>query len=296
MNNKYDKIQDNIKLKIENQFDDEYFKLIDGIDNYLFEDKIYISNYGEIYNRTQNRLLDYENSSVQLKILNSCLKSFSRWNLTVYSFYISNGDYENKRRLKKISYGYTIQNQKKFKMNKIKKISEPIVSLKKENNTYDSNNLNIAINEVSNMANSNVDILQLELYKYKFIYNEILNQKIHLELKIKEIEGKIESEKNLINNRYTNTIIYIIRPKRNNFYMYIGHTIDKDRRLKEHMRSTDNDNTKLYKTIRETGGWEHWEMIEIGSYVCNCKEDALKIEQDWCEKLRPNLNSTSPFS
>jgi predicted GIY-YIG superfamily endonuclease len=78
--------------------------------------------------------------------------------------------------------------------------------------------------------------------------------------------------------------------------MYVGHTTDKDRRLKEHIRSTETDNTKLYKTIRDTGGWEHWEMIVISSYVCNCKEEALKIEQEWCEKLRPNLNSISPFA
>jgi hypothetical protein len=62
------------------------------------------------------------------------------------------------------------------------------------------------------------------------------------------------------------------------------------------MFSTGIDNFLLYKTIRETGGWEHWEMIELSSYVCECKEDALKIEQEWCEKLRPNLNNNSPFA
>jgi hypothetical protein len=36
--------------------------------------------------------------------------------------------------------------------------------------------------------------------------------------------------------------------------------------------------------------------IVISNYVCSCKEDALKIEQEWCEKLRPNLNSISPFA
>ena len=88
----------------------------------------------------------------------------------------------------------------------------------------------------------------------------------------------------------------MIRQKHNNFYMYVGHTTDKDRRLKEHIRATETDNKKLYRTIRETGGWEHWELIEIGKYECNCREDALKIEQEWCEKLRPNLNSVSPFA
>jgi|APCry1669189034_1035192.scaffolds.fasta_scaffold19811_2 hypothetical protein len=285
MENKYDKIQEIINLKFENKFDDEYFKLINSIDNFLFEDKIYISNYGEIYNSSQIRLFDYESSSVNLKIVNGGIKSFSRWNLTVNSFDISNGDYENKRRLKKISYGCAVQNQKQFQKNKIKKISQQNVSVISENSKDNFNGLN-----------TKLDDHDLELYKYKFIYNDILNQKKNLEIKIKDIEEKIKQKKDMNNNKYTNTIIYMIRPKRNNFYSYIGHTIDKDRRLKEHIRSTDNDNTKLYNTIRDTGGWEHWEMIEIGTYECKCREEALKIEQEWCEKLRPNLNSTSPFA
>ena len=183
-----------LNLQFENKFNDEYFLLINGIDNFLFEEKIYISNYGE------------------------------------------------------------------------------------------------------NVADIEINNLELELYKYKFVYNEILNQKTNLEIKIKDIENKIQLNKKINDNKYKNTIIYMIRPKHNNFYMYIGHTIDKERRLKEHKRSTENDNKKIYKTIRETGGWEHWELIELASYVCECREDALKIEQEWCEKLRPNLNSNSPFA
>ena len=171
-----------LNLQFENKFNDEYFLLINGIDNFLFEEKIYISNYGE------------------------------------------------------------------------------------------------------NVADIEINNLELELYKYKFVYNEILNQKTNLEIKIKDIENKIQLNKKINDNKYKNTIIYMIRPKHNNFYMYIGHTIDKERRLKEHKRSTENDNKKIYKTIRETGGWEHWELIELASYACECREDALKIEQEWCEK------------
>ena len=158
-----------LNLQFENKFNDEYFLLINGIDNFLFEEKIYISNYGEVYNKSQSRLFDYENSTLNLRVINGGTKGFSRWNLTTNSFSMSNTEYESRRRLKKISYGYNIQNSKKDKIKKI------------------------------------------------------------------------------------------------------------------------------YKTIRETGGWEHWELIELASYVCECREDALKIEQEWCEKLRPNLNSNSPF-
>jgi len=285
-------IQEIINLKFENKFEDEYFKLIDSIDEQLLEDKIYISNYGEIYNSSQNRLIDYENSSVYLKLANGCNKCISRWHLTTTNFEISNGDYENKRRLKKLSYGYAIQNKKQFQKNIIKKSSEPKLNLKNNCNN-DNNSLNLK--KKNNDNNSKLDILDLELYKYKFMYNELLNQKNNIEIKIRNIEEQIK-QKTILNNKYINTIIYMIRPKHNNFYMYVGHTTDKVRRLKEHIRSTENNKTKLYNTIRETGGWEHWELIEIGKYKCNCREDALKIEQEWCEKLRPNLNSVSPFA
>jgi predicted GIY-YIG superfamily endonuclease len=283
MEYKNDAKQEIIDIKIENKFDDEYFKLIDCIDDFLFEDKIYISNYGEIYNSSQYRLYDYESSSVNLKVINEGNKSFSRWNLTTNNFDISNGDYENKRRLKKLSYGYAVQNKRQYQKNKIKKTLDPKVII---NNEGKKDTLCI---------NSNTELLDLELYKYKYMYNELLNQKINLEKKIEEIEEKIKQQKDF-NNKYIKTIIYMIRPKRNNFYMYVGHTTDKERRLREHIRSTDSNNTKLYNTIRETGGWEHWEMIEIGIYECKSREDALKREQEWCEKLRPNLNSVSPFS
>jgi len=278
-----------LNLNFKNKFDDEYFMFLSGIDNFLFEDKIYISNYGEVYNKTQNRLLDYESSSINLKITNGVIKGFSRWNLTTNSFNIQNTDYETRRRFKKISYGYGIQNRKKNKI--LKTYNNSCITIENKNKTD-----NEFINLEENFLDTQQKSLELELNKYQFIYNEILNQKNNLEKKISDIENKIKIKKELDDNKYKNTIIYMIRPKHNNFYMYVGHTIDKERRLKEHIRATEKDNKKIYKTIRETGGWEHWEMIELSSYACECKEDALKIEQEWCEKLRPNLNSISPFA
>ena len=99
------------------------------------------------------------------------------------------------------------------------------------------------------------------------------------------------------NNKYDHACFYIIRPKYNNFYMYVGHTINFENRLHQHIEKTEGDgDTKLYKTIRDTGGWDNWEMVKIDERYCKNKQDALKIEQDWCEKLRPNLNSKSPFA
>lgn len=283
-----------INLKFENKFGDEFFKKINGFDDSLFEESIYISNYGEVYNKTQDRLYDYENSSINLKIKNGPYRGFSRWNLTTHCFNISNSDYEEKRRSKKISYGCNVLDNRKKEI----KVHSEIRKRYKTNNNFNE----VSCREIDDSILFNkdpIDIelnnLQLELSKYKFFYEEVLNQKLNIEIKINAIEERIKTK---IENesKYKNTIIYMIRPKHNNFYMYIGHTTDKDRRLKEHIRATENDNKKLYKTIRDTGGWEHWEMIVISNYVCSCKEDALKIEQEWCEKLRPNLNSVSPFA
>ena len=280
-----------LNIKFKNKFDDEYFKLVDNIGELFFEDTIYVSNYGEVYNKSQNRLFDYENSTINLRIKNSSIKGISRWNLTTNMFGISNTEYETRRRSKKISYGYGIQNSKQFKIKK----SEKFVTIDNKPNIVNGYLINKQIIEDKTL-NLEIDDSELELFKYKFVYNEILQQKYKLETQIKELENKIKIKCETTDNKYKNTIIYMIRPKHNNFYMYVGHTVDKDRRLKQHIRGTVSDNKKLYRTIRETGGWEHWEMIEISCYTCNCREDALKIEQEWCEKLRPNLNSTSPFA
>ena len=272
-------------IKFNNKFEDEYFKLVDNIGECFFDDDIYVSNYGEVYNKSQDRLFDYENCTVNLRIKPGGTKGLSRWNLTTNIFGISNAEYETRRRLKKISYGYIIQNSKQFKFQK----QEQITILNNKQSIPKDYSTDKNIEETFDHLNN----LELELYKYKFIYREILQQKNTLENKIKDLENKIKIKNE---SKYTNPIIYMIRPKHNNFYMYVGHTIDKERRLKEHIRATTTDNKKLYKTIRETGGWDHWEMIEIAICNCKCKEDALKIEQEWCEKLRPNLNSTSPFA
>jgi hypothetical protein len=53
-------------------------------------------------------------------------------------------------------------------------------------------------------------------------------------------------------------------------------------------------NYKIYKTIRENGGWENWSMIEIERRSCIDYVDACKIEREWLEKLQANLNGNIP--
>ena len=48
---------------------------------------------------------------------------------------------------------------------------------------------------------------------------------------------------------------------------YVGHTTDFKRRNYEHKSCSENvnskTNNKLYKTIRDSGGWCNWSMILI---------------------------------
>ena len=265
------------------KFDNEEFKKVEGIDGLIFEDSIYVSNYGEVYNKTQKKLHEYENSTVYIKISHEGIKGISRWKLTTSTFDIIDSEYEKNRKLKKIKYGFSVQNSRKYLKDQVNLNNDCEIIKKKEERNNGNDEFNI-------------EDLNIELIKYKFFYEEVIKQKNNLEKKITGIEELIKHSRETNENKYKNTLIYMIRPKHNNFYMYVGHTIDKNRRLKEHRRATETENSKLYKTIRETGGWDHWEMVEISTSECKCREEALKIEQDWCEKLRPNLNSVSPFA
>ena len=255
---------------------DEYFKRVSTYEKNEIVDDIYISNYGECYNNTQKSFYPFQTSSINLKVNGGCFISCSRWNMTTSIFNIDNKKYEENRRLKKIEYKLNVMS---FKENKQKK--EMVCN----------NPLNI-------QDDSHLQIYKFEKHNLKNEYDKMLKIKSLKESELKEIESKLKILKNDLNNSniYSNTVIYIIRPKYNNFYMYVGHTTNKENRLKQHISSTYEGETKLYRTIRDTGGWDNWEMVEIGKYNCLNKNEALKLEQSWCEKLRPNLNSVSPFA
>jgi hypothetical protein len=274
-----------IKITIPNKMYDEEFLEIFDFDGYEFEDNIYISNYGEVYNKTTNMLYSYEPSSVNLKIKPSSIRSISRWNLTLSAYKMENSEYEKRRANKKKEYGFKVQN-KRIQVDK-----QYVLSALKQNEEREfENKKNISVTDIEILKLENQYLkMQTEYEKVKKDYEEKLK---NIELLINQ--KKIEKEND---NKYGHTYFYIIRPKYNNFYMYVGHTINFENRKYQHIEKTRHDgNTKLYNTIRDTGGWDNWEMIKIDEKNCTCKQDALKIEQDWCEKLRPNLNSKSPFT
>ena len=99
---------------------------------------------------------------------------------------------------------------------------------------------------------------------------------------------------------YSKTIIYKIVCKDININdSYVGHTTNFTKRKNLHKHSCNNENNKkynyyVYEFVRNNGGWENFNMIEIEKYNCNDKLEACKRERYWIETLKASLNKVIP--
>jgi hypothetical protein len=78
--------------------------------------------------------------------------------------------------------------------------------------------------------------------------------------------------------------------------VYVGHTTNFTQRKYTHKHSCTNPesrsyNFRVYQFIRDTGGWENWNMVEIERVCCIDETDAVKYERIYMEKLNSTLNS-----
>ena len=99
---------------------------------------------------------------------------------------------------------------------------------------------------------------------------------------------------------YTKTVIYKIVNYDDLNLCYVGHTTNFTKRKQEHKRTCTNDfykghQRKLYKMIRENGGWENFQMIFICDYPCSNKRDAEKEEDRYMLELKSNMNDQRAF-
>ena len=81
--------------------------------------------------------------------------------------------------------------------------------------------------------------------------------------------------------------------------IYIGSTTNKKIRKTQHKTKCTNSNSKdyncyKYQFIRETGGFENWDMIMIEEFPCNSKNELETRERYWIETLKPKLNKIIP--
>ena len=97
---------------------------------------------------------------------------------------------------------------------------------------------------------------------------------------------------------YSNTIIYkIFCIDKTITDVYIGHTTNFTQRKSQHKISCGNSDNKLkiYNIIRQNGGWNNWNMVEISKYNCKDKTEARIKELFHYEELNSTLNSCPPY-
>ena len=99
---------------------------------------------------------------------------------------------------------------------------------------------------------------------------------------------------------YANTAIYkIVSNDLSITDSYVGHTTDFKSRKCQHKNTCNNDkagryNLKVYKFIRENGGWDSFSMILIERYPCKDALEASSRERYWYETLNAQLNAIFP--
>lgn len=99
---------------------------------------------------------------------------------------------------------------------------------------------------------------------------------------------------------YSNTVIYKITCKDPNIQdVYVGHTVNFIQRKQSHRLTCINTkslgyNCKVYRVIRNNGGWDNWKMCIIAFYDCKDQYEARQKEQEHFVALNANLNSIEP--
>lgn len=99
---------------------------------------------------------------------------------------------------------------------------------------------------------------------------------------------------------YENTIIYkLICRDVEITEIYVGHTTNFVKRKQQHKCNCIHTHTStssyyVYEFIREHGGWDNWDMIEICKVSCTDVYDASRTERQYIESLGATLNKVMP--
>ena len=83
-------------------------------------------------------------------------------------------------------------------------------------------------------------------------------------------------------------------------YVYVGSTKVFRARKSRHKQSCNNPNNKrhnlkVYKTIRENGGWDNWRMVLVEECGEISNNQARIREEHYRLKLNANMNSNRAF-
>ena len=101
---------------------------------------------------------------------------------------------------------------------------------------------------------------------------------------------------------YSKTIIYKLLHKEDydNVNIYIGSTTDFIRRKNKHKSDCNCEksksyNQKKYQYIRDNGGWDCFNMIEVEKYNCNDGNEAKAREEYWRCHFNAQLNTIRAY-
>jgi hypothetical protein len=116
-----------------------------------------------------------------------------------------------------------------------------------------------------------------------------------------EEESEPETKKRK-RNPLDNFCLYTIRPKcPNDTNLYIGSTVNFNRRKAQHKKAVTNKRGGtyyciLYRYIRKCGGWDNFIMEKVLDYPCETKHEGLLKEKEYIIKHEATLNSVMPIS
>ena len=100
--------------------------------------------------------------------------------------------------------------------------------------------------------------------------------------------------------RYENAVIYMIKHKTDDIKeFYIGSSKDFKERCGTHKRSCNNQNSKnynlkVYKYMRENGGWNEWTIVKLYDYPCKNRNELELEEQRAVKEYKSTLNTQVP--
>ena len=97
-------------------------------------------------------------------------------------------------------------------------------------------------------------------------------------------------------NIYHNSLIYTIEHNENKTLLYVGSTTHFKRRMKVHKEHVKNRVSKLYKTIRDNGGWNCFTMKIYKQFKCDTKLEMFMEEQRMCIELGATLNMNRAYT
>lgn len=99
---------------------------------------------------------------------------------------------------------------------------------------------------------------------------------------------------------FSKTVIYKIQHKEIDDLLYVGSTTNFTQRKSEHKSNSTNSNAqiynaKLYKTIRDNGGWDAFNMVILKPFPCQNFNEAHTEEDKVMREMKSSLNTKRAY-